>query len=456
MNRIMIAAPHSGGGKTTVSMGLMAALVRRGLAVQPCKVGPDYIDTAYHSMICSRPALNLDGWLLGQEGSLAAIERCQGADIAVIEGVMGLYDGIGDSSEASTAEMARWLEAPVLLVVDAGGMAASASALVMGFQKYDPEINIAGVVFNNVGSDGHYDLLRRAVERDCGVRCYGYLPHDAAVSIESRHLGILPAGELNDARARVAALADLVERYVDVDGLLKLAAKVSALPPAIKPEIPRVSCRLAVAQDRAFNFYYADGLALLEAMGAELIYFSPLRDKALPHCDGVYIGGGFPEVFASELAANTAMRRSIAEASAAGMPVYGECGGFMYLTEAIVDGQGVEHAMCGALPGRAVMGKGLSSRFGYVTVTQMVGTPLGPAGLCYRAHEYHHSTIEGEQTVQTVIEASTGTQWSCGTIAGNTLGSYAHLHFAGEPGLAANFLSACRAFSAGSDRCLHR
>ena len=448
MNRIVVAAPHSGSGKTTFCMGLMAALVNRGMVVQPCKVGPDYIDTAYHTRICGRPAANLDGWLLGEEVLRQVfLRRCQDADIAIIEGVMGLYDGMGDTAELSTAQVARWVDAPVLLVVDARGMAASAAALVQGFQRYDPRVNLAGVVFNNVGTAAHYELLRRAVERDCRVRCLGWLPHARNGEISSRHLGILPAGELADADGRIQRLAELVEEHIDLDAIVELSAGVPTGLPAPEKAYEQQPCRLAVARDKAFNFYYEDGLDVLAAMGAELIHFSPLQDGALPPaCDGVYIGGGFPEMFAGQLQANASMRRSIAAASAAGMPIYGECGGFMYLTQAIVDGEGRRHEMCGALPGVATLGKRLSRQFGYVEVTQQVDTPLGPAGLRYRAHEFHHSAIDAQQTVHSVRKAANGARWSGGMLAGNTLGCYTHAHFAGEPQLAAHLLQACRAY----------
>ena len=447
MNRVLVAAPHSGSGKTTFCMGLMAALVRRGLVVQPFKVGPDYIDTAYHTRICGRPASNLDRWLTGRDMLRTLFTRHAGdADLSVIEGVMGLYDGMGDSAEYSSAEVARELRVPVLLVVDAGGMAASAAALVKGFQAYDPEVPIGGVVFNRVGGDAHYQLLRRAVERDCGVQCFGFLPHGEEVEISSRHLGLLPETELADGEARLERLADLVEAHTDVGGILRMAAGAPPMDRKSAPVFERIPCRLAVAMDKAFHFYYQDGLAVLEAMGAQLIRFSPLKDTSLPACDGVYLGGGFPEVFAAELEANGSMRRSIAEASTSGMPILGECGGYMYLTGAIADAAGKHFGMCGALPGAALMGSRLSRRFGYVEVTLRMETPLGPEGTRYHAHEFHHSEMEAQQTVLEVRKAASGATWTDGTLSRNTLGTYAHVHFAGEPHLAAHFLKACQTY----------
>lgn len=278
MSHIVVAAPHSGSGKTTFCMGLMASLVNRGMTVQPCKVGPDYIDTAYHTRICGRPAANLDGWLMEYDVLRKLFARRGAeADIAVIEGVMGLYDGMGDTAQFSTAEVARELQTPVLLVVNARGMAASAAALVKGFQSYDPNVTIGGVVFNDVSSESHYNLLCTAVERDCGMRCYGYLPRAQDVEIASRHLGILPAAEVEDADRRIERLAQLVEEHVDIGGLLELAASAPPLSTEPVPTYGQIPCRLAVAQDKAFNFYYEDGLNVLEAMGAELMHFSPLQ-----------------------------------------------------------------------------------------------------------------------------------------------------------------------------------
>ena len=477
MKRLMVAAPHSGSGKTTFSMGLMAALVRRGLAVQPGKVGPDYIDTAHHERICGRRAVNLDAWLLPRTVcETLFVRRSADADITVVEGVMGLYDGMGDDSACSTAEMAKWLGVPVVLVVDASGMAASAAALVKGFCLYDPAVPIAGVVFNRVYGERHYALLRGAVERDCGVRCYGYLPPAEDIGIPSRHLGLLPAAELADAAARDERLAARLEETVDVAGLLALAEQPVArldepagsspapapFPPSGESARPEpfvcgtetegdagVPVRIAIAWDKAFHFYYEDGLAVLASMGAELVRFSPLLDAELPDCDGVYIGGGFPEMFATELEANASMRRSVHRAAAAGLPIYGECGGYMYLSEGIVNAGGQRHAMCGVLPGTAVMKAKLSGQFGYVEVFQPVATILGPAGMAWHAHEFHHSAMEGESGLQTIRKAAGTLSWQGGAMVGNTLGTYAHVHFAGEPELAASFLRHCRAGKSG-------
>jgi len=444
MKRLVVAAPSSGSGKTTFCMGLMAALVRRGLVVQPGKVGPDYIDTAHHVRICGRSAINLDAWLMEPKAMRTLFaRRCRDADITIVEGVMGLYDGMGDTAACSTAEMAKELALPVILLVDAGGMAASAAALVKGFRDYDPDVPLAGVVFNHVYGDGHYELLRGAVERDCGLRCFGYLPPARDIGIPSRHLGLMPDAELADTETRIGRLAELVEEHVDLDSLLSLAGMAAPLEADTIPASRQLPCRIAIARDKAFHFYYEDGLAVLESLGAELIRFSPLEDIALPDCDGVYLGGGFPEIFAAQLSANVAMRHSIAMAAAGGKPIYGECGGYMYLTQAILDAGGIRHEMCGILPGEAVMQEQLSPQFGYVEVIQRMDTILGPVGLKYRAHEFHQSAVRMEQNAQIIRRADNGTEWYGGASVGNTLGSYAHTHFAGSPELACAFLEKC-------------
>lgn len=448
MHRILISAPHSGSGKTTFTIGLIGALRRRGLKVAPFKVGPDYIDTAYHQRAAGAYASNLDAFLLPEESLRAAFaRRARGADIAVAEGVMGLFDGIGATREASTASVAALLQMPVLLVVNGRGMAASAAALVNGFASHDPSVSIAGVVFNDV-SESHYSILRGAVENEAGVKCLGYLPNSEDIAIKSRQLGILPEGEVMDAERRIGRMADLVGETVDVDAIVAIAAQAPPLAVPISASYKQRPCTLAVARDAAFNFYYEDSLDTLRAMGAELAFFSPLNDGGLPRCGGVYIGGGFPEVFAKRLAENRALRDAIRGVSLAGMPVYGECGGYLYLSESIrVDGE--DFAMCGALPVAAAMGDRLSGQFGYVRVALKADTPLGRAGSVYRAHEFHHSAMSGETEAYVAEKASGGRKWSGGTVSRNTFGAYAHVNFAGEPGLAENFLEACERFEAG-------
>ncbi len=445
MHRLLIAAPYSGSGKTTFTLGLIGALRQKGLSVAPFKVGPDYIDTAYHQRAAGAKAINLDTFLLGREGMRRTFAQyAHGPDIAVVEGVMGLFDGVGATRAASSAQVAALLDMPVLLVVNGKGMAASAAALVRGFASHDPNVNIAGAVFNNV-SESHYQILRGAVEAEAGVKCLGYLPRREDIAINSRHLGILPEGELEDADKRIERMAELVSEHIDVHAIIDIAAKAPPLAVHKPVTYEQKPCTLAVARDAAFNFYYEDSLDTLRAMGAELVFFSPLKDAGLPRCDGIYIGGGFPEIFAGELRDNRAMRGEIQRASRAGMPIYGECGGYLYLARSIMTGD-EEYAMCGALPVSGLMEEKLSGHFGYVRVTLQAHTPLGRAGSAYSAHEFHHSVMRSESGAYLAEKASDGREWPGGSVQHNTFGAYAHVNFAGEPDLAANFLEACRAF----------
>lgn len=442
--RIVIAAPQSGSGKTTVSMGIMNALVKRGIDVRPFKVGPDYIDTAYHSRICSRSAVNLDVYLLGEIELCSLFAEVSAGGVSIIEGVMGLFDGLGSTSESSTAHVARLLEAPVVLVLNARGMSASAAAVVKGFMEYDKRVYVAAVIFNNVSSQRHYNTLKEVVERDCGIKVLGYFPRESAISIDSRHLGIIPQFELEQVDERISAIGSLAEQYIDMDALLSLA---NAAPPcdfkmtAVEPIAP---CKLAVAMDKAFNFYYADNLELLKRMGVEIVFFSPLHDAQLPEADGVYIGGGFPEVFAHDLENNSFMRESIRAAALRGIPIYAECGGYMYLMDAIVTAQGNRHVMCGVFSGEAVLGKKLSGQFGYVEVTLLSDTIIGKTGKKYKAHEFHHSRIDTPlQAVYTAGKAAGSTPWTGGSATKNAYGTYAHVYFRSDPSLVHTLINAC-------------
>lgn len=445
---IMIAAPHSGSGKTTVSMGLMGVLSKR-YRVKPYKVGPDYIDPSYHRYITGTPSTNLDIFMLGENTLKFLYARnTDRYDISLIESVMGLYDGVGTTAYGSSAHVAKLLNLPVILVIDAGAMAASVSALVSGYVNYDKRVNIAGVIFNKVGSEKHFHLLKECVERDTGLKVLGYLPMDKAIELPSRHLGLVPASEMVGLNASFARLNELIERYIDIDGILKIAEQAGSVsyqtPEKIEPLRNKVS--VAVAMDEAFNFYYSDGLELLEQLGGELVPFSPIRDDKIPDgVKGLYLGGGFPEIFAKELSENNSMKSSIKDAVREGMPVYAECGGLMYLTRSLKDLAGCTYDMVGIFEVDSEMTRRLQ-RFGYVQAEALRDNILMTKGEIVKGHEFHHSTLKGYNEDSACYEVSKPDKsaiWKEGLLYRNCLATYVHTHFWSNPGMAKRFLLMC-------------
>ena len=444
--RIVVAATQSGAGKTTLVAGLLAALRARGLSVQSFKVGPDYIDLGYHRIAGGRTGHNLDTWLVPEDRLTEIFAReCAGADIAVIEGVMGLYDG-GRRGVSSTAAVAKLLRAPVLLVIDAKSAGASVAATALGFRSYDSELNLAGVLINRLGSETHEEMVREAMA-GIDMPVYGALRRDDVLALPERHLGLTPVEE-HAASETIRAVGERVEAGLAIADILELAKSAAALPLPQNP-VQRAArrCRIAVARDDAFSFYYAASLAVLAVCGAEIIEFSPLRDAAVPDADGIIIGGGFPEMFAGELAANVSMRSSIRAAADAGMPIYAECGGYMYLMQSLADFSGAVHEMAGVFPAQAKMTEKLQM-VGYVEAEQTEDTVFGPAGLVLHGHEFHFSVEEAADEAETVrpfrfTKLRSGAQYPAGCIYKNTLGSYLHLHFAGCPDAAERFVEAC-------------
>jgi cobyrinic acid a,c-diamide synthase len=442
---IIIAAPSSGSGKTTVALGVMAALKARGLRVAPFKVGPDFIDPGHHAAVCGRSSRNLDGWMCGREWVAGSYARgCRDADLAVIEGVMGLFDGAsGEDDAGSTAEIARWLDGRIVLVVDARSQARSVAALVKGFVEFDPRLHFAGVIFNRVGTPRHEELLRRAMASVPGLPpVLGCLPREENLSLPERHLGLVMAAEAGLDEAFAERLGAAVEAHLDLDGLLETGGQVSTPDRFVGSGAPTPpAARIAVARDEAFCFCYPENLELLQGAGAELVFFSPLRDQALPpEIDGLYLPGGYPELHAGELSENVSLLREIREAGAAGLPIYAECGGFMLLAESI-DGR----AMVGLFPGAARM---LPRRkaLGYRQVELTADSLLGPAGTVARGHEFHYSELTLPEDVSRIYRLSRrggedlGREGYC---RGNVLGSYVHLHFGSNPQLAENFVRFC-------------
>lgn len=451
---LLVAAPGSGHGKTTVLCGIAAALGARGVDIRTFKAGPDYLDPTWHRLVTGRPSRNLDAWMTGAEGVWASfargvadvdVSREQGA-VALVEGVMGLFDGRDPRGlDGSGAELAILLGLPVVLVVDVSGMARSAAAIVEGFARHVAGVDVVGVVFNRVGSPGHTRILREAMEAVPNVRVLGGLPKAPHLAVPERHLGLVSAEHGADP-AWAATLGAWTAEHLDLDALLALARPVGADAPVsvVSPVPPRV--RIGVAVDAAFHFYYPDNLDLLREAGAELVPFSPLADAALPaELDGLYLGGGYPEAHAATLEANASIRDAIRAFPGV---VYAECGGLMFLGEALDDGA-VSRPMCGVLPLRTTMGDRLRA-LGYREVVTTRDTVLGPAGTAFRGHEFHYSALAGLPALEPAYRTKGRTG---GAVEGwgtdRVLGSYVHAHFGSNPALATNLVAACEARRGG-------
>lgn len=513
--RLLIGGVSSGVGKTTFTVGLCRALMRRGLVVQVFKCGPDYLDPTYHRKASRNTVHNLDSWLMGPAAVRGTFARnAARADISLIEGVMGLFDGASPTSlEGSSAQIAQLLDCPIVLLCDASGMARTLSAVVAGFCSFEPGIAPRGVIANRVGSTGHLSLLREAQLSAAPI--LGGLLKREQLGFSERHLGLVAAQE-GDHEAAFEAWGDEVEAHCDVDALLALARSAPMLDPASAagahgelagagahattwrgeanaaahgvesratpargngapatrdhdshepsarggaPWVPaaqggsdtrtasgtaRQRCRIGVARDAAFHFYYDENLRLLEACGAQLVDFSPLTDSTLPDVDGVYIGGGYPELHAQQLAANSGMLDALRAHARAGKPVYAECGGLMYLSDAIVDLTGQSFPMLGLVSGKAIMQPKLQA-LGYVEVTICEPSPLGAAGTQYRGHQFRYSNWQGSDGTQLdlTVKRTRRTQRE-GYGSGNILGTYVHGHWASNPTIAESFVQACR------------
>ncbi|MET9905659.1 cobyrinate a,c-diamide synthase [Streptomyces sp. NPDC006476] len=441
--RLVVAAPSSGSGKTTVATGLMAAFAARGLAVSPHKVGPDYIDPGYHALATGRVGRNLDAYLCGPEliGPLFA-HGARGCELAVVEGVMGMYDGAaGEGELASTAQVAKLLRAPVVLVVDASSQSRSVAALVHGFASWDPQVRVGGVILNKVASDRHEELLREALE-SAGVPVLGVLRRAPQVDTPSRHLGLVPVAERQAAAVdAVAAMAAQVERGCDLEALLELAFSAGALteeawePPFTATEKRAV---VAVAGGAAFTFSYAEHAELLAAAGAEVVVFDPLRDEQLPDgTAGLVIGGGFPEVYAAELSANEPLRKAVAALAESGAPVAAECAGLLYLCREL-DGR----PMCGVIGADARMSERLT--LGYRDAVAVGDSVLAPAGTRMRGHEFHRTVVEPGAGAAPTWGVRGADRRVEGFVQQGVHASYLHTHWASEPGVARRFVERCR------------
>jgi cobyrinic acid a,c-diamide synthase len=452
---LVVAGVASGVGKTSITLGLLEALRRRGLAVQAFKVGPDFIDPGLHALVTGRPSYNLDGWMCGRERVLDVVARtAAGADVAVVEGVMGCFDGLdGATEDGSTAQVAKWLGAPVVLVLDAGALARSAGAVALGFERFDPALRVAGVIANRVGGPTHARWIFDAIRGAGRAEPLGALAHARELAMPERHLGLHTAADGALTQELIGRLGDAVEQGVDLDRLLALATSlpaVAATPPRSEEQNPacRTSApraRIGVARDAAFQFYYAENFDRLRAAGAELVEWSPLADAEVPEVDGLYLGGGYPELHAARLADNATLRKSVRRFAEAGRPIYAECGGLMFLAESLEDVNGRVHPMVGLLPAAVRMREhGLT--LGYAEVTLAADTPLGAAGTRARGQEFHASTlgpVPPSITRAYRVSVPGASERAEGYLVGAALMSYVHLHFASCPGLAEAFVASC-------------
>jgi cobyrinic acid a,c-diamide synthase len=431
LRSLVISSNSSGGGKTTITLGLMKALMKKGFDVQGYKVGPDYIDPAFHSYITGKPSRNLDLYLMGEEGVKASFSRGTG-DIGVVEGVMGFYDGKGIDSMYSTAHVSKVLNLPVLLIITPKAQSTTLCAEINGILNFEKN-NIVGVVFNSI-SESYYKLLKTAVEKNCNTKVFGYVPKDEKLALKSRHLGLVQSSEIEDLNEKIELCSELILKHVNVEELLKYFKETEKYRDNF--HIENKSIRIAVPYDKAFSFYYRENIELLKEAG-EVIYFSPLKDRELPeNIDFLYIGGGYPEVFIKELSNNKSMLRSIRERLESGLGCYAECGGLMYLTSGIedTDSKNVFEAV-GFLTGHAYMTKKLQN-FGYAKLKVEKENDVLPTGLEINCHEFHKSyvSLEEEKIYGLIKETYDGSlkTWNCGYAKNNTLGAYGHVHFFGN------------------------
>lgn len=438
MKKILIAGTNSGVGKTTISLGIMQALTKRNMKVQPFKVGPDYIDPSYHTFITGRHSRNLDSYMLDDEQIKYVFNNSsENCDISVVEGVMGLYDGIGiDLDNCTSSYASKLLKAPVILVINGKAMAASSAAMVLGYKELDKDVNIAGLIVNNVKTKTHYEIIKNAVEKYCGVEVLGYFPPNNEFSLESRHLGLVPSVEIDSLKTKFNNLADEIEKYINIDRILEISEtekiETSFEVDSFIEEHKVKNKSIAIAYDKAFNFYYKENIELLSNLELNIKYFSPLEDKEVPNADYIYIGGGFPEMFGKELEANKSMRKSILKAHEEKTPIYAECGGLMYLGEKLINQENEKYDMVGIFKGKSKMTSSLR-RFGYSFGTAKEDTILSKKGEVIKGHEFHHSIFETDEDCAYIMRKERDKrivdEWEGGYSKDNTLATYLHTHF---------------------------
>lgn len=448
--RIMLSAASSGSGKTTMTAALLGAFRARGLCIQSLKCGPDYIDPMFHTHITGRDTYHADPFFSDERQMQQILtQTAADADLALLEGAMGYYDGIGQTEQASAYTVSQALQTPVLLLVTPRGMGCSAAAFCKGFLEFRTPNPIGGVILNQI-REGMYSFYKEIIERETGLPVYGYLPDLPQVRLESRHLGLTTAGEVAQLDEKIQLLAETAEHTIDLDGILQLAATAPSLPLSPMPEQLEKTFRLGVAQDAAFCFYYAENLHMLEQCGAELVPFSPLADDRLPDgLDGLYLGGGYPELYLKQLSENSTFLESLRNASAKKIPIFAECGGFLYLQEAILDKDGTEYPMAQLLPGISKLGERLC-RFGYVTLTAQQDSILGEAGTTIRAHEFHYADST-ENGAAFLAQRPNGRQWQAIQVTQHIAAGFPHLYFPSNPAVPRTFAQTCRKFREGCD-----
>jgi cobyrinic acid a,c-diamide synthase len=454
MRGFLISGTSSGVGKTTVTLALIASMRRRGLTVQPFKAGPDFLDTGHHTLIGGRTARNLDTWMLSAHANHDVLrDASQGADTVVVEGMMGLFDGKNCETETgSSAEIAKLLKLPVVLVLDAGKSARSIAAVVLGFELFDPALSLAGVILNRVASERHFKMLKTAVLSNCRTPVLGWLPREPLITIPERHLGLRTAEESEDqpgTEQQIDRLAALAEKHLNLEALLSLECGLSfECGCSLNNQGAEPSVRIGVARDHAFSFYYEDNLDLLRQYGAEIVSFSPMLDASLPqNLDALYLGGGYPELYAQQLSENVSMLSSIRAFAATNRPIYAECGGMIYLCQQLATVDGNTYAMAGLLPFAIEMTSKLV-QFGYATVKLTQDCLLGTSGTVLRGHSFHYSRITDAPPARTsyrVQYSLSGREEDEGFHVGSILASYIHLHFRAESQIARHFIEQARA-----------
>lgn len=455
--RLIIAGVQSGVGKTTLTLGTVAALHRRGLKVQPFKVGPDYIDSGLHFWAAGRPSYNLDTWMCPPDIVRQVFAaNASKADISIIEGVMGLFDGAraGDI-QGSTADIALLLEAPVILVVNVEAMAQSAIALVKGYRDYHPQVKLGGVILNRASSY-HRTYIQPAMEQELGLPVLGCFDSNQEIHMPERHLGLLPADENRELAGLIQKMADMVEKHLDLDRLFKIAQKAPEPSVVVEKEMESRRVRLGVARDKAFSFYYQDSLDYLEEKGVQLVFFSPMKDEIIPDVDGLYFGGGFPEMFIDDLSRNHSMINSITGAYQNGMPIYAECGGYMYLCRELEEWSGQVWKGAGLVPARVKMTRNLQA-LGYIEARALKDSLLAAAGQVLRGHEFHYSCMEAMDKCPNAFAFYGGFNAdgrSEGYADLNLLASYLHIQMRSHPEAVERFINACSSYQNGRQKSI--